>query len=375
MPSRDFTSEDLFSSPMMSMHNSTHSSQMKTVGPAMSLRTSCWLLPQNVQWSGFLVSPPLTLLISEPGQDTSHHSRYPTGQSRRTHDREGEHAPMRRRERCRRPASSIIEEAPERPGPPRMLELTQCLGLDLADALARQRELLADLLQRVVLVHADAEAHADYTLLARRERGERARRGLAQVRLDGGVDRQDRVLVLDEIAEVGILLVADRGFERERLLRDLEDLAHLFERHAELLGKFLRRRFAADLAEHLPAGAHDLVDGVDHVHGDADGARLIGERAADRLPDPPGGVGRKLVAAPILELVDRLHQADVAFLDQVEKLQAAVGVFLGDRDEEAQVRLHHLLLGLARLALTLLHHLHDLAELADLEPGLARERV
>src|SRR5258707_1483707 len=66
MPSRDFANEDLFSSLMMSMHNSTHSSQMNTVGPAMSLRTSCWLLPQNEQWSGFLVSPLLTLLISEP---------------------------------------------------------------------------------------------------------------------------------------------------------------------------------------------------------------------------------------------------------------------------------------------------------------------
>jgi hypothetical protein len=37
MPSRDFANEDLFSSPMMSMHNSTHSSQINTVGPAMSL--------------------------------------------------------------------------------------------------------------------------------------------------------------------------------------------------------------------------------------------------------------------------------------------------------------------------------------------------
>src|SRR6266700_2181342 len=77
MPSRDFTSEELFSSPMMSMHSSTHSSQINTVGPAMSLRTSCWLLPQNVQWSGFLVSPPLTLLISEPRQDTSHSQPLP----------------------------------------------------------------------------------------------------------------------------------------------------------------------------------------------------------------------------------------------------------------------------------------------------------
>src|SRR6185503_4047820 len=50
MPSRDFTSEDLFSSRMMSMQSSTHSSQMNTVGPAMSLRTSCWLFPQNEQY-------------------------------------------------------------------------------------------------------------------------------------------------------------------------------------------------------------------------------------------------------------------------------------------------------------------------------------
>src|SRR5262249_55988540 len=77
MPSRDFTSDALFHWAMMSMHNSTHSSQMNTVGPAMSLRTSCWLLPQNEQRSGFLVSPLLTLLISEPRQDTSHHSRTP----------------------------------------------------------------------------------------------------------------------------------------------------------------------------------------------------------------------------------------------------------------------------------------------------------
>ncbi len=37
------------SSAMMSLHTSTHSSQMKTVGPAMSLRTSFWSLLQNEQ--------------------------------------------------------------------------------------------------------------------------------------------------------------------------------------------------------------------------------------------------------------------------------------------------------------------------------------
>src|SRR6516225_4445847 len=81
MPSCDLTSEDFFSSPTMSMQSSTHSSQMNTVGPAMSLRTSCWLLPQNVQWSVFLVSSPVTLLISEPRIDARRQSLPLPGQT------------------------------------------------------------------------------------------------------------------------------------------------------------------------------------------------------------------------------------------------------------------------------------------------------
>jgi hypothetical protein len=41
-----------------------------------------------------------------------------------------------------------------------MLQLPQRLRLDLADALSRHRELLAGFFQRVVGVHADAEAQA-----------------------------------------------------------------------------------------------------------------------------------------------------------------------------------------------------------------------
>ena len=39
----------LTSSSIMSLQRSTHSSHMYTLGPAMSLRTSSWPLPQNVQ--------------------------------------------------------------------------------------------------------------------------------------------------------------------------------------------------------------------------------------------------------------------------------------------------------------------------------------
>src|SRR5262249_4982539 len=196
-----------------------------------------------------------------------------------------------------------------------------------------------------------------------------------QIRLDRGVDRQDSVLVFDQVPEIGVALFANRCFERERFLGDLQRLPYLFERHMELLGKLLRRRLATYLVEHMPTRTHDLVDHLNHVNGHTNGARLIRERTADGLSNPPSSVGRELEATSIFELVDCLHQADVAFLDQVEELQAPVDVFLGDRDDEAQVRLYHLLLCLARLTLAFLHHVHNLAKFADLKAGLARQRM
>jgi hypothetical protein len=41
-----------------------------------------------------------------------------------------------------------------------VLELSDCLGLDLAYPLARHRKLLPDFLQRMVAVHAETKAHA-----------------------------------------------------------------------------------------------------------------------------------------------------------------------------------------------------------------------
>src|SRR5206468_9625344 len=80
--------------------------------------------------------------------------------------------------------------------------------------------------------------------------------------------------------------------------------------------------------------------------------------------------GRELVATAVFELIDRLHQADIAFLDEVEELQAAVGVFLGDGDNEAEVGLDHFLLGDARLALGLLDLVDDAPELTERSAGL-----
>jgi len=53
------------------------------------------------------------------------------------------------------------------------------------------------------------------------------------------------------------------------------------------------------------------------------GTGLVGIGAGDALANPPGGVRAEFVAAAPLELFRSPHQADVAFLNQVEELQAA----------------------------------------------------
>src|SRR4029453_1650719 len=69
-----------------------------------------------------------------------------------------------------------LDERLERPAAARVAQLAQRLGFDLADALARDVEVLADLFERMVGALPDAEAHLDDALLARREGRETAAR-------------------------------------------------------------------------------------------------------------------------------------------------------------------------------------------------------
>src|SRR5262245_32981444 len=230
-----------------------------------------------------------------------------------------------------------------------MSKLPERLGFDLADPLARDGEVLADLFERVLRAVADAEAHLDDLLLARRQRLQYRLGLLLEVQVDHRVGGRNDGAIFDEVAKMRIFLFADRRLEGDRLLRDLEDLPHLADRDVHPLRDLFRGRLAAQFLDQRTRGANQLVDRFDHVNRDADGPRLVRNRAGDRLPDPPRRVGRKLVAAPVLELVHRLHQSDVAFLNQIEKLQPAVRVLLRDRDDETKVGLDQLLLRLLGL--------------------------
>jgi hypothetical protein len=65
----------------------------------------------------------------------------------------------------------------------------------------------------------------------------------------------------------------------------------------------------------LAADPGDLVLGVDHVHGQSHGAAGVGEGAADRVTDPPAGVGGEAIAEREAAAVEAAghgdHEAEV----------------------------------------------------------------
>ena len=114
-------------------------------------------------------------------------------------------------------------------------------------------------------------------------------------------DGESMGLIDDEISQVRFVLLADRRFERDRLLRDTHHAADLLNRKLHVFGQLFSGRLPAEFLHQRARCADQLVDGLDHVHGNAYGAGLIRDGARDGLPDPPGRIGRKLVAAAVFE--------------------------------------------------------------------------
>ena len=129
-------------------------------------------------------------------------------------------------------------------------------------------------------------------------------------------------VVLEEVPELGLLLVADRLLERDGRLRAAADLLDLVVAEIDLARDLGRRRLAPELGAQLALGAHDLVELLDDVDGHADRPRLVGERPRDGLADPPRRVGRELEPLAVVELLRRAHEPDRALLDQVEERAA-----------------------------------------------------
>src|ERR1700722_18365636 len=239
-------------------------------------------------------------------------------------------------------SSDLFEVAAALAALARQHELLHRLRLDLTNPLARQTQLITTLLKGLVPRAVDPEAHPDHLLLARREEREDLPRLLGEAGARDLLDRRERSTVRDEIAQVLAAVVPDRQIQADRLAIGREDGPHLVDGYLHPAGDLVCVRFTTLLLDEQAADPPDLLQGLAHVDGNTNRAPVIGDRAVDRLPDPPHRIGRELVAAPVLELVHRAHHADVALLDQVDQLEAVILVLLGDAHHEPQVRLHEL---------------------------------
>ena len=82
------------------------------------------------------------------------------------------------------------------------------------------------------------------------------------------------------------------------------------------------------------------------VTGDPDQAGLLVERPTNRLANPERRIGRELEAAPPVELVDGMLQAEVALLDQIEQIHPlGQRIAPGNRHHETQVGADETVLG------------------------------
>jgi len=189
--------------------------------------------------------------------------------------------------------------------------------------------LLADFLQGAGEAVVEAVAEFEDAPLAFGEAAEDFGEPAAEEVEAGDVAGVFGGLVFKQVAEAGVVGLADGGLHGDGLLGQFEDHAHAFEGHFHAVGEFFGGGFAAQLLGELLLRAPELVDDLDHVDGDADGAGLVGDAAGDGLANPPRGVGGKTKTAMIIKFFHCFHQAKIAFLNEVEKRYPATDIFLG----------------------------------------------
>jgi len=207
-------------------------------------------------------------------------------------------------------------------------------------------ELLPDFLEGALLAIAQPEAELKDLEFARVEEVEAAGDRIAQVIL-GVLLRGVHGLRIGQKVDQGSVLpfLPDGDIEGDGAGGNLTQLGHPPGFHLELVSQLGVGRFTTELVAEGGTDPAQTLDLVDEVDGKADGFALVGEGPADGLFDPPAGVGAELHPAAGLEAVDGLHQAEVAFGDEIENRQAAVVVIGGDFHHEAEIRFDHQLAG------------------------------
>src|SRR2546423_4220395 len=149
-------------------------------------------------------------------------------------------------------------------------ELLQALVLDLADALTRDVERAAHLVERARMLAVEAVPKLEHLALPARERAEDLAQGLLAECDLGLLVGQREILVGDEVAEFRLVLIADGLLERHRRLGAAPDLLNLVACQVEVEPDLQRCRLAPQLGTQLALRTHHLVQLLDDVNRHAD---------------------------------------------------------------------------------------------------------
>src|SRR5262245_55652825 len=204
--------------------------------------------------------------------------------------------------------------------------------LDLPHALPRHAETLTDRLEShgPLAVATQAEAIQDDLALLLGQVVQQLAEVLltAQEARDGGAGFDS---VGNHVLQVDVLpFPAHRRLQRQRHLRGLLERLEVLHGHAQLRGDVGGcGRLAALLGEPLPSPV-DLAQLRLDVDRQPDEPRLVGERALDRLADPPGRVRREPSAAIPAELLDGADEPEVALGDEIAQRQPTALVAAGE---------------------------------------------
>src|SRR5215208_6187159 len=270
--------------------------------------------------------------------------------------------------RCRR----LRGEAAERAADVTSAQPLERAIAELPDALARDAEHRADLLERVLAPAFQAEVQPEDLGVARRERVERLLDlvgeeavhrlllGVGHLVGDEALDQRAIALRVQRRVEPHVA-----GVQRGERLDDVD-------RQPGELRQLLRARLAAELLPQDLGRLYDAREVRGPVERHANRPTLARERRQDRLPDPPHRVRDELDTLVGVELTRSGEQPDVPLADQVDQREAAVLVLLRHRDHEAEVPLHELL---ERVGITRANAPGELDLFRPLEQGIGADLV
>ena len=147
------------------------------------------------------------------------------------------------------------------------------------------------------------------------------------------------------------LFVVQRGVQRARSLGHRQQVLHIAgiapqqRRNVVHPNAFRALRDQCRVILQRTTGTQNMLQLTHHIHGQAHRAALVHQRAIDRLAYPPGGIGGKPETPFRLELVDGMHQPQVALFNQIGHGHATPAVAFGNADHQPKVVLDHALTG------------------------------